>query len=78
MLFTTLFSLIYFCKHPLLCIYIDLERANVYTVKGVVALVKKVLLWGVEGCLARMSNRESVVIGAYVFLEYRHVVPELY
>jgi hypothetical protein len=34
-----------------------------------VARVKKVLRWGVEGWLVRVSYRQSVVIGAYVFLE---------
>jgi hypothetical protein len=47
--FTTPFSLIYFCKLPFFCIYIDLGRANVYGVLGVAALIEKVLWWGVEG-----------------------------
>lgn len=69
MVFTTLFSLIHFCKLHFFCIYIDLGRANVYCVLGVAAQIEKVLWWGAEDWLARVSYRESVVIGTYDFLE---------
>lgn len=69
MVFTTLFSLIYFCKLPLFCIYIDLGKGNVYSVMGVAARIEKVLWWGVDGLLARVSYAASVALGTYVFLE---------